>query len=247
MRFLSCLLALFAIGLAPLRAQETQGLIFPIKSISISSPVIVQEVIEAVDVEEGNQVTQGQVIVQLRNEKEKLTVMEYERVVEATEFAYKGAKSLFESKMGSREQMLKTQTEWQRAKIQLQLAEVQLKEKTVRAPISGIIVKKYKEAGESVDRGEKLVDIVNFDQVYVQFYVDPKLIMVLKEEQPITVHIPMMNDVQFTGKINFIDPRIEASSGLFRIKVLIENPDHKIKAGMRALSDFSKRRLQAER
>ncbi|HEV7406551.1 MAG TPA: efflux RND transporter periplasmic adaptor subunit [Chthoniobacteraceae bacterium] len=247
MRSLSTLLALLALGLAPLRAEETQGLIFPIKTVSISSPVVVQEVIDAINVEEGNQVTEGQVLVQLRNAKEKLTVKEYERVVEATEFAYKGAKSLFDQKMGSKEMFLKADTEWQRAKIQLQLAEEQLKEKTVRAPLSGVIVKKYKEAGESVDRGEKLVDIVNFDQVYVRFYVDPKLIMVLKEQEPVTIRVPVMNDAQFTGKINFIDPRIEASSGLFQIKVLIENPDHKIKAGMRALSDFTKRKLQAER
>ncbi|MDB6169129.1 MAG: hypothetical protein JWM88_1993 [Verrucomicrobia bacterium] len=235
------LLALLALGSLPLRAEETQGLVFPIKSVSVSSPVL-QEVIESVNVEEGNDVTEGQVIVQLRHAKEELTVKEGERVVEATEFVYKGAKSLFDQKMGSKEQMLKTQTDWERAKIQLALAQEQLKEKTVRSPLSGIVVKKYKEAGESVDRVEKLMDIVNIEQVYVQFYLDPKLLQVLKEEQPITVRIPVMNDAQFTGKINFIDPRIDASSGLFRIKVLIENPDRKIKAGMRALADFAKKK-----
>jgi membrane fusion protein (multidrug efflux system) len=144
--------------------------------------------------------------------------------------------------MGSKEIMLKTQTEWQRASIQLELSQVQLRERTVLSPLNGIVVKKYKEPGESVDRGEKLLDIVNIDQVYVQFYLDPKLMLVLKVEQPVTVRIPVLNDAQFTGKINFIDPRIDASSGLFRIKVLIENPDRKIKAGMRALADFSKKK-----
>jgi multidrug efflux pump subunit AcrA (membrane-fusion protein) len=86
------------------------------------------------------------------------------------------------------------------------------------------------------------VDIVNIDQVCVQFYLDPKLMPVLKEEQPVTVRVAVLNDAQFTGKIIFIDPRIDVSSGLFRIKVLIENPDHKIKAGMRALADFSKKK-----
>lgn len=247
MRLLTCLLALVALGLAPLRADDTQGLIFPKLTVQISSPIAVQEVIEAINVEEGNQVTQGQVLVQLRNAREKLQVKEFQAVVQATEFAYKGQKSLFEQRMGSKEMMVKAETEWTRSKIQLEQAEEQLKEKTVSSPISGTIVKKYKEAGESVDRGEKLVDIVNFDQVFVRFYVDPKLIMVLKEQDPITIRVPVMNDAQFTGKINFIDPRIEASSGLFQIKVLIENPDHKIKAGMRALSDFTKRKLQAER
>jgi RND family efflux transporter MFP subunit len=240
MRLFFFLSALLGLGLVPAPAQDTQGLVLPFKLVSVSSPVPVQEVIEAMLVDEGDVVTEGQVIVQLRNAKESLTVKEYQRVVETTEFVYKGAKSLFDQKMGSKDQMLKAQTEWERAKIQLQLAEEQLREKTVHAPLSGIVVKKYKESGESVDRGEKLVDIVNIDKVFVQFYLDPKLMQVLKEGQDVTIRTPVLNDAKFTGKINFIDPRIDASSGLFRIKILIDNPDHKIKAGMRALSDFSK-------
>ena len=239
MRILTCSLALSLLALVPVRAEETQGLVFPIKSVSVSSPVL-QEVIESVNVEEGNDVAEGQVLVQLRHAKEELTVKEGERVVEATEFVYKGAKSLFDQKMGSKEQMLKTQTDWERAKIQLALAQEQLREKTIHSPLAGIVVKKYKEAGESVDRVEKLMDIVNIDQLYVQFYLDPKLLQTLKEGQPVTIRVPVMNDAQFTGKINFIDPRIDATSGLFRIKVQLENPDHKIKAGMRAMADFTK-------
>jgi multidrug efflux pump subunit AcrA (membrane-fusion protein) len=99
--------------------------------------------------------------------------------------------------------------------------------------------KSYRDAGG--------VDVVNIDQVYVQFYLEPKLLSVLKQEQPITLKVPVLNDVQFTGKIKLIDPRIDESSGQFRIKVLIENPDHNIKAGMRAVSDFAKLKVQAER
>lgn len=240
-RHLSGLLCLSALLLnsLPALAQEIQGLVFPIKSVSVSSPVL-QEVIDSVLVEEGNEVTEGQVLVQLRKDKEELVVQEAERLVETAEFVSKGMQSLFEQKMGSKDQALKAKTDQERAKIQLAIAKVQLKEKTVRAPLSGIVVKKYKEAGESVDRVEKLIDLVNIDQVYVQFYLDPKLLTSLREEQPVTVRINNLQEGEFTGKINFIDPRIDASSGLFRVKVLIENKDRRIKAGMRAMADFTK-------
>lgn len=219
-------------------AQEVQGLVTPVLSVSVSSPVL-QEVIDAVLVEEGNEVTKGQVVVKLRDAKEKLSEQEGERLVENATFVAKGMESLFQQKMGSKEQMLKAQTELELAKIRLALAKEQLDEKTIHAPLAGIVVKKYKEAGESVDRVEKLMDIVNIDQVFVQFYLDPKLMQTLAVEQPISVRFGMLNDARATGKINFIDPRIDASSGLFRVKVLIENPDHKIKAGMRGVADFT--------
>jgi len=38
----------------------------------------------------------------------------------------------------------------------------------------------------------------------------------------------------FQGKIDFIDPRVDAASGLLRVKVLVANPQHVIKPGLRA-------------
>ena len=40
--------------------------------------------------------------------------------------------------------------------------------------------------------------------------------------------------------VSFIDPRIDAASGLFRVKLLLDNPNHDIKAGMRGEADFTK-------
>jgi multidrug efflux pump subunit AcrA (membrane-fusion protein) len=46
---------------------------------------------------------------------------------------------------------------------------------------------------------------------------------------------------QFTGKLDFIDPRMDAESGLYRIKLLLENSELRIKAGMRVEIELSAR------
>lgn len=235
---LLCVLAVLAV-LSRALAQETPGVVYPLKSVSVSSPVL-QEVVESMLIEEGDAVKEGQVIVQLRAEKEALEVEQASKLVEAREFTASGAQTLAKEKIASREQALQKQTELELAQIALRIAEVRLKEKTVRAPLAGIVVKKYKENGESVDRVEKLVDIVNIDKVLVQFYLDPKLMQAIKPGEEVSVKLPVLNNDTFTGTVDFIDPRIEAGSGLFRIKVLIDNPGHRIKAGMRAVADFSK-------
>ena len=231
------LLLTLCLAVPTLRAEDTQGLVLPFKSVSVASPVL-QEVVEAVLVEEGDTVTEGQVLVKLRAEKEKLEVEEAEKRIELFEFSAKGFQALLADKMGSKDQALKAQTELALARIGREAAQVRLSEKTVRSPLSGIVVKKHKENGESVDRVEKLVDIVNIDQVYVQFYLDPKLWTALKIDQPVKVKIPVIGAGEFSGKISFIDPRIDAGSNLFRVKVLLENKDHQIKAGMRGVADF---------
>jgi hypothetical protein len=69
-----------------------------------------------------------------------------------------------------------------------------------------VVVKKYKESGESVDRAEKLLDIVNIDEVYVQFYVDPKLLSVIKENQMVPVRFPVIGERKFDGKVGICGP-----------------------------------------
>ncbi|HEV7867622.1 MAG TPA: efflux RND transporter periplasmic adaptor subunit [Chthoniobacteraceae bacterium] len=221
------------------RAEDVQGLVLPIKQVSVSSPVL-QEVIEHVLVEEGDAVKADQVILELRREKEELEVQQAQQVVEQRRFTAEGAQKLFNEKIGSKEVALERQTELKLAQIQLRQAEVRLMEKTIRAPLAGIVVKKYKEAGEAVDRVEKLMDIVNIDQVYVQFYLDPKLMAAMRQDTEIGVRFPVIGPERFTGTVAFIDPRIDAGSGLFRVKLLMENQDHKIKAGMRGTADFAK-------
>jgi RND family efflux transporter MFP subunit len=234
-RFLFFLLV-FAVAV---RADDTQGLVIPLKQVSVSSPVL-QEIIQHVLVEEGDAVKENQILIELRREKEELEVKQAQQVVEQKRFTAEGAQKLFNEKIGSKEAALEKQTELELAKIQLAAAEVRLKEKTVRAPLGGIVVKKYKEAGEAVDRVEKLLDVVNIDQVYVQFYLDPKLMQSIKQDSEIPVRFPVIGSQAFVGKVSFIDPRIDAGSGLFRVKLLVDNADHKIKAGMRGAADFSK-------
>jgi multidrug efflux pump subunit AcrA (membrane-fusion protein) len=133
------------------------------------------------------------------------------------------------------------------AQIQLKQAEVLLKEKTIRSPINGIVVKKYKESGESIDRAEKLIDVVNIDDVYVQFYLDPKLMNAVKVDQSVAVRFPVIGERKFDGKVAFVDPRIDATSGLFRVKLLVANPGHIIKPGMRGVADFAQLAASASR
>jgi len=220
-------------------AQETQGLVLPKDDVDVSSPVL-QEVITEVLVKEGDTVKQGDVLVQLRADREELEVRRTQKLIELSEFKARGTETLFKEKMGSKEKALEEQAQLELARILHEAAKVALGEKTIRSPLSGIVVKRHKDPGESVERVEKLLQIVNIDLVEVQFYLDPKLMTSVKLDQPIPVKFGVIGDAAFTGKIAFIDPRIDAGSGLFRIKVEIDNAEHRIKAGMRGSADFSK-------
>ena len=226
---------------ALLFADEVQGLVLPFKQVSVSSPVL-QDNIKDIEVDEGDTVKQGDVLAHLLNDRETLEVKRCENLIKRAEFEYKGMKTLADEKLATEDSEIEKETDLEGAKLDYQLAVVALDEKTIRSPLAGIVVHRYKEPGESVDRSEKLFDIVNIDQVYIQFYLDPSLIEKLAVGDKIPVHFPGFKDgsQQFLANISFIDPRIDAASGLFRIKLLLDNPNHDIRAGMRGEADFGK-------
>jgi RND family efflux transporter MFP subunit len=222
-----------------LHGEETLGIVLPFKEVSVSSPVL-QDVVKDIEVDEGDQVKKGDVLAHLLNDREDLEVQRCQNLIKRAQFEYNGMKKLADENLATKEAEVEKETDLQAAKLDYQLAVTELNEKTIRSPLAGIVVKRYKEPGEGVDRTEKLFDIVDIDQVYVQFYLDPSLIDKLAAGDKIRVHFPALHNGSqpYEANVAFIDPRIDAASGLFRVKLLLDNPNHDIKAGMRAQANF---------
>ena len=102
------------------------------------------------------------------------------------------------------------------------------------------LLKKYKQTGEMATQQTPLVDIIDIDTVDVTFFVKATVRKTVAEGQVIKVKIEELDGAEFEGKVNFVDPRNDAASGLVRVKVKIENKDYRIKAGMKGLAEFGK-------
>ena len=222
-----------------LLAETASGVILPNATVQVSSPVQM-EIIQEILVEEGTKVTKGQVLVQLRNDREKMDLRIAEKAIDLKTFVARGYQRLFDEKMGSEEKARESQADLDFTRIKAEGMKLALDEKTVRSPINGIIVKKYKQAGEMATQQTPLLDIIDIDTVDVQFYLAPTLRKAVEEGQAVKVKVPDLDGAEFTGKVSFVDPRNDAASGLVRVKVKIENKDHRIKAGMKGTAEFGK-------
>jgi membrane fusion protein (multidrug efflux system) len=231
------IIAMLALCAAGARAESFQGVVFPNKQVSVSSPVI-QDIITKMHVREGDIVKEGDVIAELRKEREELDVRLSEKMIDFKKFIARGHDRLFKEQMGSEEKALEAKTDVELSLLKLDANKIALREKTVLSPLSGTVVKKYKESGESISREEKLVDIVNLDKVNVRFYLQPNVRASLKNGADVQVKIPQLNGAVFPGKITFIDPRNDATSGLVQVWVEIDNRDAKIAPGINGLADF---------
>lgn len=220
-------------------AEPVPGLILPLHEVQVGTAVsgILQELL----VEEGDTVESGTVLAKLEDSVEKLEVERAERVLEKTKFDHEAAAKLIAENIGTREAALTKRIEFDLARIQLETAQVRLKQRTITAPLQGIVVKRLKEPGEALLLNETVVEIVHIRQVYAQFYIEPAEALALKIGTRKTITVPaaaMPGKIE--GEVVFIDPRVDAESGLFRVKLKVDNTALRLKAGMRAEAVFGK-------
>lgn len=232
---LGCLLAM--IGSAGATGRD--GLVIAFHEVTVCSPV--QEIIEEVLVREGDAVNKGTPLIRLLQQRELLEVQRSEAVVEKTAFDAKASQALAKDRLVPAEQAIEKEVEHRLAGIELAQAKVRLAEKTIVSGIDGIVARLYKEAGESVDRVEKVAEVVNIERVYLKFLLDQAELVRLRAGMRVPVRVPLVPELgEVEAVVDFVDPVIDAASGLFRVKLLLDNPGLRLRPGMKVEGDFGR-------
>lgn len=120
----------------------------------------------------------------------------------------------------------------------------------VIAPISGFVVKKFVEAGESVTQLSSLVMISDLSYVDLVIYVSETELGKVKLGQEAKVTVDTYKDKTFTGKVIYISPaaeftpknietKDERTKLVYAVKIHIHNPDYELKDGMPADAEIN--------
>lgn len=133
----------------------------------------------------------------------------------------------------------------ERLKANVELIKKNLNDCFVTAPISGVVVKRFVEKGETVTNLSSLIKISDLTQVELMVYVNEKDLPKIKLGQAVDVKVDAFPDKSYKGKIIFISPEAEFTPKniqtkeertklVFAVKVKIDNPDYELKSGIPA-------------
>ena len=114
---------------------------------------------------------------------------------------------------------------------------------SVRSPVSGRLLYSYRQKGELVGPGTKLVTVADLAEVWAYVYVPHDLLVKLKAGMEVKGFLPEAGDAQFPGRISVIyseaeftpknvQTRKERTRLVFAVKVSFPNPDEALKPGM---------------
>lgn len=195
---------------------------------------------------EGDQVTIGQTLAIMRGDAINVSA-------EAAEVTYQNAKtdySRFENayKTGgvTKQQLDQAKVALKNAEANYEQAKINLGDTKIKAPINGIINKRFIEKGSMLTATPttNLFEIVNVSKLKLNVTVDERQVTTLKVGDEVNIKASVYPNQQFKGKITFIAAKADNTLN-FPIEIEIENTeDNQLKAGMYGTATFSTSELQ---
>lgn len=229
--WLAGLIVVTGLGAAPVEI-----VLEPVRAMKVSAPV--DGVLARVAVEEGDTVKAGDLLIEFEHGEENLQVERATEVLRKRQFDYRGAEQLFTENMTSETETLEKEIELKVAQIDLAQAVERRDRRIVRAVQPGTIVQRHHVAGEYVERGAPLLEMVDQDELHARFYVSPAIGLTLKSGATAWVHVPQVG-ATVRCRIVFVDPQVDPSSGLMRGRARLKNEEGVFKPGLRGWLSFS--------
>lgn len=243
-------------GAAP-PSQALACLIQPKKMADLGSPVV--GVVQSIEVERGDRVRKGQVLLRLRADVERAGV-ESMRARSLSEAELSGAvasQRLAQTKL-ERAQHLQAQqfvspeaVEQARTELQLAQAKVgqardnlrilqndlqvsteQMAQRTVRSPFDGVVVERFANLGERAEE-KPLLRLAAIDRLRVEVVVPIALFGQLKAGQSLSVRPELPGAGAREARIVQVDQVLDPASNTFRLRAELPNHDAALPAGLR--------------
>ena len=104
--------------------------------------------------------------------------------------------------------------------------------RTLVAPSNGIVTAMEAQEGGHVKSGERLFTIADPTRLWARLDVGEAHLGAIRLDQPVVLTAVAYPDQRFSGRIEFIEPRIDPKTRTFAIRVDVSNPESKLKPGM---------------
>lgn len=227
----------------------------------VEVPAAVHGILAEVNVKEGQAVKKGDQLARLDDALQK-TKVEYERVsAEGTaeiqyaqnqvEFAQRELAQIQAINNPPMVEVQQKQLAVKQAQLQLEAARdkqkqaqaryqeerLVLEHMTIRSPIEGLVLSVKKQAGEQTDEGPVAV-IVQTSRLNAIFYPAKDLFGKIAVGDKVTLDL---EGQKRDAVVVTVDPIIDPASGIFRVKLEVDNAEGKLAAGVTATWAWSKK------
>jgi membrane fusion protein (multidrug efflux system) len=208
---------------------ETNGTLEAENEVDIVARVTAPVV--SLEVEEGMQVRQGQLLARL-DDSELESRAEISRVnLQEAELAFERARTLRDSQLVSPEEFEQAQTRVETARAQYESDRIQLSYTEIRAPFGGLIVARYIGLAEQVGPGDALFRISDFTPLLCHIQIPERDLPKLRVGQRALLTFEAWPEKRFSAEVLRIRPIVDGTTGTVRVTLDVD-AEGRLRPGM---------------
>ena len=215
-------------------AVSAIGTLRPVRAVNIV-PIVAGRV-TAVPVTSGQEVSEGDVLIQLDDRAERAALAEAEATLSETDQEYRRYQQLQESNAAAEARLEQARGAFRRAEASLQMAAAALEDRMVKAPFAGTLGLIDIEAGAFLNGSEALTQLVDLSSVEVSVTLPERYYERVIPGQKLEVLTPAYPSSTFEGEVLLRATQIDLGTRSFEIRARIDNGDGRLVGGMFANS-----------
>ncbi|WP_100656179.1 efflux RND transporter periplasmic adaptor subunit [Alteromonas flava] len=203
------------------------------------------EVVTSVVFDDGDQVEEGDLIVELNNRAEKARVNELEINLAEAKRQLKRIQGLAKEGVASQQLLDEQQARVDALEAQLDVANAALSELRVVAPFSGKLGIRQVSIGALVRPGDVITTLDDISRVKVDFNVSEAYLASVAEGQKVTATSVAYPEQTFDGEISSIDARLDPVTRSIQVRAIIDNIEGLLRPGMLLQITVQRKMLEA--
>ncbi len=222
------------------------GTVTSARTAQLSSEI--SGLVEKVNVEVGDTVETGAVLIELEREIEQFTLEALRAATAQSQAELADAKRRYQDAKRLRQQKSISENELRLLEAEVEVDAATLKQKqaeerrqqarvdrhTLRAPFSGVITDRRTETGEWIEPGNPVMTLVAVDDLRIEMRVPQEFYNRIDRNSSVNVTLDALPGREFEGSIDAIVPVSDASSRTFLIHVRIDAGNAVVTPGMSA-------------
>ncbi|MDB6152450.1 MAG: hypothetical protein JWL90_903 [Chthoniobacteraceae bacterium] len=208
----------------------SDGIMLPRNRANLSIPVEAR--VRELRVEEGQTVHKGDILAILYTESEELACERAAAQLKRAEVIHRSKLKLKETNGVAELDLIGAEVDLELAKIELRRSRAELSDKTLTAPWDGQVLRLLKSAGETANRGEKIIELIDYSTIYIDVYLDAQYLNVVRPGQRANISGDAVGPLPALATALMVDPVVEPGSGLTRVRLQMPNADLRIPTGL---------------
>lgn len=232
------------------RTLTSTGVVMPNREVILAAKIVGR--VEAVNPEEGDFVETNEILIDIedaelraglaaakaRLKREELNRTHMKKLAERIQSLHEKNAASAENLDEATFRYAATEELVASAKAALAKAEAQLSETKIRAPFSGIIIKKRVERGDVTSPGEPLLKLEDHSKLKFRTSVQEQDVPLITKGQTVTIIIDALNDLELGATVTKIIPSGDTSTHEFIVEAVLPAQD-RLYPGMFGKAKFS--------